>query len=52
VVPCHRVIGANAKLVGSGGGLARKQWLLAHERVELALMPPELPPRAGLRSAS
>jgi methylated-DNA-[protein]-cysteine S-methyltransferase len=37
VVPCHRVIGANDKLVGYGGGLARKQWLLAHERVELAL---------------
>jgi methylated-DNA-[protein]-cysteine S-methyltransferase len=37
VVPCHRVIGANAKLVGYGGGLRRKQWLLAHERVELKL---------------
>jgi len=37
VVPCHRVIGANDRLVGYGGGLARKQWLLAHERVELAL---------------
>jgi O-6-methylguanine DNA methyltransferase len=37
VVPCHRVIGANDKLIGYGGGLARKQWLLAHERVELAL---------------
>jgi methylated-DNA-[protein]-cysteine S-methyltransferase len=42
VVPCHRVIGANAKLVGYGGGLPRKQWLLAHERVELPLMPPAL----------
>jgi O-6-methylguanine DNA methyltransferase len=37
VVPCHRVIGANDRLVGYGGGLARKQWLLQHERVELAL---------------
>jgi methylated-DNA-[protein]-cysteine S-methyltransferase len=37
VVPCHRVIGANDKLVGYGGGLVRKQWLLQHERVELAL---------------
>lgn len=43
VVPCHRVIGTNGKLVGYGGGLPRKQWLLAHERVELALMPPTLP---------
>jgi len=32
VVPCHRVIGANGKLTGYGGGLERKQWLLAHER--------------------
>ena len=32
VVPCHRVIGSNSTLTGYGGGLARKQWLLAHER--------------------
>lgn len=32
VVPCHRVIGANGTLTGYGGGLPRKQWLLAHER--------------------
>ncbi|HTM58091.1 MAG TPA: methylated-DNA--[protein]-cysteine S-methyltransferase [Candidatus Udaeobacter sp.] len=31
VVPCHRVIGANGKLVGFGGGLPRKKWLLDHE---------------------
>jgi methylated-DNA-[protein]-cysteine S-methyltransferase len=31
VVPCHRVIGANAKLTGYAGGLERKQWLLEHE---------------------
>ena len=31
VVPCHRVIGAGAKLTGYGGGLHRKQWLLDHE---------------------
>jgi methylated-DNA-[protein]-cysteine S-methyltransferase len=33
VVPCHRVIGANGSLVGYGGGLDRKRWLLAHEGV-------------------
>jgi methylated-DNA-[protein]-cysteine S-methyltransferase len=33
VVPCHRVIGANASLTGYGGGLERKRWLLDHERV-------------------
>lgn len=32
VVPCHRVIGSNGKLVGYAGGLWRKQWLLTHER--------------------
>jgi methylated-DNA-[protein]-cysteine S-methyltransferase len=31
VVPCHRVIGADATLTGYGGGLERKRWLLAHE---------------------
>jgi len=31
VVPCHRVIGANGNLVGYGGGLPRKKWLLDHE---------------------
>jgi len=32
VVPCHRVIGADASLTGYAGGLERKQWLLEHER--------------------
>ena len=32
VVPCHRVIGAGGSLVGYGGGLDRKTWLLEHER--------------------
>jgi len=31
VVPCHRVIGADASLTGYGGGLKRKRWLLTHE---------------------
>jgi methylated-DNA-[protein]-cysteine S-methyltransferase len=31
VVPCHRVIGANGRLTGYGGGLERKAWLLRHE---------------------
>jgi methylated-DNA-[protein]-cysteine S-methyltransferase len=31
VIPCHRVIGANGTLVGYGGGLDMKRWLLAHE---------------------
>lgn len=32
VVPCHRVIGSSGSLVGYGGGLERKRWLLDHER--------------------
>ena len=31
VIPCHRVIGKNNKLVGYSGGLNRKEWLLNHE---------------------
>ncbi len=30
-VPCHRVIGSNGTLTGYAGGLAAKEWLLAHE---------------------
>ncbi|MBE9205907.1 methylated-DNA--[protein]-cysteine S-methyltransferase [Nostoc sp. LEGE 06077] len=35
VLPCHRVIGANAALTGYAGGLERKRWLLNHEDCEL-----------------
>lgn len=31
LIPCHRVIGSDGSLTGYGGGLWRKQWLLAHE---------------------
>lgn len=31
VVPCHRVIGKSGDLVGYGGGLDKKIWLLQHE---------------------
>jgi len=31
IVPCHRVIGAGGSLVGYGGGMHRKKWLLDHE---------------------
>jgi methylated-DNA-[protein]-cysteine S-methyltransferase len=30
-IPCHRVIGSNGDLVGYGGDLWRKKWLLEHE---------------------
>jgi len=32
IVPCHRVIGASGSLTGYGGGLDRKQRLIAFER--------------------
>ncbi len=32
VIPCHRVVNADGKLGGYGGGLWRKHWLLALER--------------------
>jgi methylated-DNA-[protein]-cysteine S-methyltransferase len=31
VIPCHRVVGANGKLTGYGGGLPRKEALLSLE---------------------
>jgi methylated-DNA-[protein]-cysteine S-methyltransferase len=39
VLPCHRVIGSGGSLVGYGGGLERKVWLLKHE----GALPAELP---------
>jgi methylated-DNA-[protein]-cysteine S-methyltransferase len=33
IQPCHRVLGANRDLVGFGGGLPMKKWLLAHEGI-------------------
>jgi O-6-methylguanine DNA methyltransferase len=37
VVPCHRVIGQNGKLVGYGGGLETKAWLLRLEAQQESL---------------
>lgn len=31
LIPCHRVVGKRGGLVGYGGGLDRKRWLLSHE---------------------
>jgi methylated-DNA-[protein]-cysteine S-methyltransferase len=42
IVPCHRVIGANASLTGYGGGIERKRWLLRHEGAVPALALPAL----------
>ena len=50
VVPCHRVVGADGRLVGFGGGLPRKRWLLQHEAAqrELGLGAPPLVPGAAI----
>lgn len=34
IVPCHRVVGASGALVGYGGGLNIKTYLLQHERTD------------------
>jgi methylated-DNA-[protein]-cysteine S-methyltransferase len=31
IIPCHRVIGSNGDMVGYGGEVWRKKWLLDHE---------------------
>ena len=32
IIPCHRVIGSNGEMVGYGGGVWRKKWMLEMER--------------------
>lgn len=32
IIPCHRVINNDGKLGGYGGGIARKEWMLNHEK--------------------
>lgn len=40
IVPCHRVVGSDGKLVGYAGGFSAKRWLLDHELATAgALMP-------------
>lgn len=36
IIPCHRIIGTNGKLVGYGGGLGRKKTLLSLEGIEIS----------------
>ncbi|MGD0711099.1 MAG: methylated-DNA--[protein]-cysteine S-methyltransferase [Bacteroidales bacterium] len=35
IIPCHRVIGSDGKLVGYAGGLWRKKWLLNFEQKDV-----------------
>jgi methylated-DNA-[protein]-cysteine S-methyltransferase len=32
IIPCHRIIGNNGKLIGYSGGIEKKKWLLVHEQ--------------------
>lgn len=32
IIPCHRIIGSDGAMVGYGGKIWRKQWLLEHEK--------------------
>jgi len=34
VIPCHRIVRSDGDLGNYGGGLGRKEWLLAHEGAE------------------
>lgn len=38
LVPCHRVVGANGSLTGYGGGLDKKERLLALEGVDMSVL--------------
>lgn len=39
IIPCHRVIGANGKLVGYGGGIQQKEYLLSMEAADYLTQP-------------
>ena len=50
VVPCHRVLGSDGALIGYGGGLPTKRWLLEHERERLGRATESSSPQLSLFS--
>ena len=48
IVPCHRVIGSDGSLTGYGGGVERKEYLLAFERDVKAALYMTHPPMGAL----
>ncbi len=51
-VPCHRVVRTDGTLGGYAYGLARKRWLLDHERRHAAVPPAPWPPPGTRVSAA
>ncbi len=39
IVPCHRVVGSDGKLIGYAGGFHAKRWLLDHEILTAQRLP-------------
>jgi methylated-DNA-[protein]-cysteine S-methyltransferase len=52
IVPCHRVIGSRGTLVGYGGGLPLKEWLLDHESWAIGRLDGKTASRRKLQPAS
>jgi methylated-DNA-[protein]-cysteine S-methyltransferase len=50
IVPCHRVVAADGRLGGYGGGLEVKRWLLAHEAAHAPALRSVASPHSGVRT--
>ncbi|ASV55325.1 carboxyvinyl-carboxyphosphonate phosphorylmutase [Lelliottia jeotgali] len=46
VIPCHRIIGKDGTMTGYGGGIARKEWLINHEKFNAIAYEDSCPPAA------
>jgi AraC family transcriptional regulator of adaptative response/methylated-DNA-[protein]-cysteine methyltransferase len=42
LIPCHRVISLSCNIGGYAGGIARKKWLIEHEKLNSGTYMPEL----------
>ncbi|MNU90592.1 Methylated-DNA--protein-cysteine methyltransferase [compost metagenome] len=46
VIPGHRIIGKDGTMTGYGGGIARKEWLINHEKINAIAYEDSCPPAA------